>query len=240
MQSGVARLVPSHACVKKGNKASGLHGTCRGRHNVETSCVWRPRGAVPKKRWESAPSVSGSRGWAPCWNVKAGMSATIVACIVGAGQASAIEEQEVLEAQDLWASGVVRVGSMNTWEESRDAASELIRDLYAYETTRVLFKPTLARQIPFRHTFDGALSYFVGRNDEYPEDQGFALRPWSNIAFQNSGVLVYDDVAMASGVYALTDTQGGQTDAEYTFVYQKQKDGKLRIIVHHSSIPFGG
>lgn len=240
MQSGVARLVPSQACERKGWNASGSHGTGRGRRHVQTSCVWRPRGAASKKRWEAAPSVAGSRGWASSWNVRAGISATIAACVVGAGQASAIEEQEVLEAQHMWATGVVRVGSMDTWEESRDAASELIRDLYAYDTTKVLFKPTLARHIPFRHTFDGALSYFVGRNEKYPEDQGFAMRPWSNIAFQNSGVLLYDDVAMASGVYALTDTRGEQTDAEYTFVYQKQKDGKLRIIVHHSSIPFSG
>lgn len=240
MKSVATRAPLSHVSGRKEKSVQTPKATCSGRHEVVASRIRSASGTFRKKRWEPATDGTGSQSWARVSKARAGLFATLVACAMGVGQASAVEEREVLEAQDLWASGVVQIGALETWDKSREAASKFIRDLYGYDTTRVLFKPTLARQVPFRHTFEGALSYFVGRNDQFPEDQGFALRPWSSIAFHNSGILTFEDFAMASGIYTLTDLEGVQTDAEYSFVYQKDGEGKLHIVVHHSSLPFAG
>ena len=48
----------------------------------------------------------------------------------------------------------------------------------------VLFKPTKASEVPIRHDYDQAVSYFVGAaaaGDEIgiKEDKGFAINPWT-------------------------------------------------------------
>ena len=49
--------------------------------------------------------------------------------------------------------------------------------LYDYAESTVFFKPTLAHgKNAFRSTKNGALSYFVAGDPEFPEDTGFALK----------------------------------------------------------------
>ena len=48
----------------------------------------------------------------------------------------------------------------------------------------VLFKPTKASEVPIRHDYDQAVSYFVGAaaaGDDIgiKEDKGFAINPWT-------------------------------------------------------------
>merc|ERR1739845_179047 len=38
--------------------------------------------------------------------------------------------------------------------------------------------------------------------------------------------------------YFTCATSGSKTKVEYTFGYKKNKDGKLRIFLHHSSVPY--
>lgn len=169
-----------------------------------------------------------------CWIL------AVLACCFAVWSVEAIEEEDVLEAQEMWGSGIVNIGSQDSWEESKEAAEDHINTLYAYDTTGVVFKPTKASDVPFRNTFDSALSYFVGQNDEYPEDGGFALEPWTDVRFDNKGIVLLDDAAIAGGVYYFTDTDGGETAVEYTFVYTEDEYGNLRISAHHSSLPFAG
>ena len=35
------------------------------------------------------------------------------------------------------------------------------------------------------------------------------------------------------------DNEGNKTKVEYSFVYKKNDQGDLKIILHHSSLPFG-
>ena len=102
----------------------------------------------------------------------------------------------------------------------------------------VLFKPTKASTNPFRDTFEGALSYFVGNNPAYEEDQGFALAPWTHITFKNHQIYTHHEMIIAMGQYTFTDTKDQQTLVDYTFGYVKTKSGDLKIILHHSSLPF--
>ena len=57
-------------------------------------------------------------------------------------------------------------------------ASERAGELYGYDHSNVLFKPTKAVERQFRPTANDAMSYFVGHDaviGGYKEDQGFAI-----------------------------------------------------------------
>ena len=99
------------------------------------------------------------------------------------------------------------------------------------------FKPTLAADEQFRPTFDSALSYFVASNNVCPEDEGFAIKGWTKVRFENDGVILDDNRALAMGNYFFTGPDGSETKVEYTFGYVEDEDGVLRIQVHHSSMP---
>jgi hypothetical protein len=157
--------------------------------------------------------------------------------------APCITEQEVVEAQKAWGEGIVRIGK--TYSEGGDyvaAASRHIDQFYAYDLSLVLFKPTLASQDQFRSSFDSALSYFVGGNASYPEDKGFAIKPWTKVRWKNAGITNNAcNMAVAMGNYFFTPAGGGaETKVEYTLGYIRDPEGRLKIVVHQSSVPYNG
>ncbi|MGD1842383.1 MAG: phosphoribosyl-AMP cyclohydrolase [Thermonemataceae bacterium] len=151
-----------------------------------------------------------------------------------------ITEAEVIKAQEEWGEGIVKIGKVYTDKgDYKQAAMEHIQDLYGYDLSSVLFKPTLASVDQFRGSFDGALSYFVGGNETYPEDKGFAIKPWTNVRWENSGIINNScNMAVAMGNYYFTTTEGDEVKVEYTLGYVKDKDNKLRIVVHKSAMPY--
>jgi hypothetical protein len=149
-----------------------------------------------------------------------------------------ITKEMVQEAQEVWGEGVVAIGKAKTEGEDFTAVAEQhVEDLYAYDEGTVLFKPTKAADDQFRLTKESAVSYFVGGNEEYPEDKGFALQPWTDVKFENAGIILEDDNALAMGNYFFTTPEGEEVKVEYTFGYML-KDGDLLINLHHSSLPF--
>lgn len=152
-----------------------------------------------------------------------------------------ITEEQVLAAQKAWGDGIVRIASAYTHGDDYVAlATEHINTLYAYGLTAVLFKPTLAAEIQFRSTFEGALSYFVASNNECPEDGGFAIKGWTAVRFENVDILTSGNVAMAMGNYFFTDPEGIEVKVEYSFGYLLDESGDVRINLHHSSMPYAG
>jgi hypothetical protein len=151
-----------------------------------------------------------------------------------------ITEREVVSAQKMWGDGIVRIGSVfsNNGDYSNEAA-DFIQEMYGYDLSSVLFKPTLAANDQFRSSFDAALSYFVGGNDAYEEDKGFAIKPYTKVKLDNVGIINNScRMAVAMGNYYFTDTTGGETKVEYTFAYVKDSEGDLRIVAHQSSLPY--
>lgn len=150
----------------------------------------------------------------------------------------AITEKEVLDAQKAWADGIVDISKVYIDKGDFKARAEKhIKDLYAYENGKVLFKPTLASDDQFRETYDQALSYFVG--GEIKEDKGFAIKPWTKVRFGEQEIITDSDSAIAMGNYFFTPQgETTETKVEYTFGYMKDEEGDLRINVHHSSLPF--
>lgn len=148
--------------------------------------------------------------------------------------------EEVLQVQKLWGEGVVKIGSLkDNQAECVEYASSFIDFAYAFNEGPVLFKPTKCSDVQFRPTKAEAASYFLGGLAQvYPEDKGFAINPWTNVRFENSNVLLEEDRAIATGNYWFTGTDGSETKVEYTFGYKVGKDGKLKIDLHHSSLPY--
>ena len=146
--------------------------------------------------------------------------------------------QDVEGAQEKWGQGIVEISS--AYDEGGDFVkrAELhIDSLYDYKDGSVLFKPTFASEVQFRSTFESALSYFVGENGVCPEDSGFAIKGWTNVRFQNDNVIIHGSTALAMGNYFFTNPEGNEVKVEYSFGYTKDREGNLRICLHHSSIP---
>ena len=152
----------------------------------------------------------------------------------------------MLTAQANWVSAIKTISAV--YSEGGDfvgTAASAAGELYGYGKTNVLFKPTKATENPFRPTAEEAMSYFVGadamNNDKFKgEDAGFAInggKGWSKVVFRNHQIKCYGEVAHAMGDYVFTDaTSGDEVRVEYTFGYQRNDDGNVRICLHHSSV----
>lgn len=149
-----------------------------------------------------------------------------------------ITEAQVLDAQEKWGNGIEHISKVFIDKgDYKQAASDHIDTLYAYDISEVLFKPTLASSDQFRETKEEALSYFVG--GIVPEDKGFAIKPWSNVRWGEQQIIVHGGEAIAMGNYFFTpEGSDEETKVEFTFGYMLDKHGKLRINAHHSSLPF--
>jgi hypothetical protein len=103
----------------------------------------------------------------------------------------------------------------------------------------VLFKPTLTTgDQTFRTTHKGALSYFVGGDSSFPQDTGFALKGWRKVEIRNAGIFIDGNTATTMGNVDITDKKGKVTTVDKTWQFIRGGDGKLRIILHHSSLPY--
>jgi hypothetical protein len=147
-----------------------------------------------------------------------------------------ITKEEVHAAQNAWANAVVKIGAAG--DTAAVLAEQIASFAYAFEYGPIQFKPTLASEKPFRSDLEGAVSYFVGGNEDYPEDRGFALKPWTHVRFVNDIVLFKGNLAIAMGHYYFTDTNGEETKVEYTKGYLKGEDGAVQIFLQDSSLPY--
>lgn len=161
------------------------------------------------------------------------------------GAKDIITYDEVNAAQQAWCDALVKIGQLK--EEGGDYkafAEQVLTEAYNYDQGKVFFKPTLAHgDQTFRNDKKGALAYFVGGDADYPNDSGFALTPWvkaryDNAGPNNEGIQIYGSVAITMGNVWVTNKAGEEVMVDKTWVFKKGKDGKLRIIVHKSSLPF--
>ena len=161
----------------------------------------------------------------------------------GASPTLPISSQDVADAQQAWGDGIVEIGRIYTAKGDYKAeAVKVLGELYGWGSDLdVLFKPTKASNPAIRLDYDEALSYFVGAasaDKPVAEDKGFAIAPWTAVRFDNKKTLFLSDSATAMGEYYFTGTDGSETKVEYTFQYRRAADGSLKIVVHHSSVPF--
>jgi hypothetical protein len=161
------------------------------------------------------------------------------------GAQDIITYAEVNAAQQAWCDALVKIGQLK--EDGGDYkafAEKVLSDAYNYDNGKVFFKPTLAYgDQTFRNDKKGALAYFIGGDPAFPNDKGFALTPWvkaryDNAGEKNEGIQIYGSVAITMGNVWVTDKDGKEVMVDKTWVFKKGKDGKLKIIVHKSALPF--
>lgn len=154
----------------------------------------------------------------------------------------AITESDLLAAQKGWCEALVNIAKTNA-EQGQPAAKALaekvIDSAYGYQMGAVLFKPTLTvTPQTFRTTRAGAVSYFVGGDPAFPKDSGFALKGWTKCEIANAGIFIAGDSATTMGNVSVTGPDGKVTTVDKTWKFVKDDAGKLRIVVHHSSLPY--
>lgn len=155
-----------------------------------------------------------------------------------------ITEGEVLAAQRAWGDALVAIST--TYDQkglasAKTLAGKVIDQAYGYQFGPVLFKPTLTvSPQTFRTTRAGALAYFVGDDPAYPMDKGFALNGWRKVEIKNAAIFIAGNTATTMGNVMITDKTGKVTTVDKTWEFYKDDNGKLRIVLHHSSLPYTG
>jgi len=146
-------------------------------------------------------------------------------------------EEDIINIQKEWASGIVKMGKLSNDRDSLESfTSNFLDKIYDFDN-QVLFKPTKAANEQFRNSKGSAYSYFIaGDNRECQEDNGFALSNWTEILFDNSNIIINEDIAIAMGNYTFKN-EASKIKVEYSFVY-KNYGNEIKIILHHSSLPY--
>jgi hypothetical protein len=153
-----------------------------------------------------------------------------------------ITEAELNAVQQAWGNALIAISQ--AYDEGGQALAEqkartVLDAAYGYNLGPVLFKPTLANgEQTFRTQYDGALSYFVGGNSAYANDSGFALKGWQAYEFTNAAVHFNGDLALTMGHVMVTNNAGQVTTVDKTWGFKKDEQGVLRIVLHHSSLPY--
>ena len=153
-----------------------------------------------------------------------------------------ITKHDISNALGDWGDGIITISK--AYEDkgvdlAQEIAEQTLDKLYGFELGPVLFKPTMSGgKQTFRTTNTGALSYFIGHNSEYPSDSGFAIKFWRSVKPETSATFIQNNVAMWMGWVSFTDKNNAVVKVDKTFGYTRDINGNLKIVLHHSSIPF--
>ncbi|MCS7063175.1 MAG: hypothetical protein NZM04_03860 [Methylacidiphilales bacterium] len=158
-----------------------------------------------------------------------------------------IDLEEALRFIGEWCTDVTAISRAHA--EGKDVlalAEKFLDEKYDYLNGPVLFKPTLGHgENTFRLSRRAALSYFIGGDSLYPDDSGFALKPWREARFEigkgKQGEVAWRTegaLALIMGNVWFTDEQGNTTKVDKSWVLKRTEDGKLKIYLHMSSLPF--
>lgn len=72
----------------------------------------------------------------------------------------------------------------------------------------------------------------------YSTDTGFALKGWKKVEISNAAILLAGNTVTSLGNASFTDKDGKVTVVDKTWEFKKDDAGVLRMVVHHSSLPF--
>ncbi|MFN9623079.1 MAG: phosphoribosyl-AMP cyclohydrolase [Cyanobacteriota bacterium] len=153
-----------------------------------------------------------------------------------------ITEAQVVQAQQGWCKGLLAISeayASGGYAKAKATANQVLDQAYAYQYGPVAFKPTLTvNPQTFRPTKAGALAYFVGGDPNFPNDKGFAIKPWKTCKVRNQVIQLHGMFATTMGNVDLTNDKGAVTSVDKTWTFIREPDGSIRIVLHHSSLPF--
>ncbi len=153
-----------------------------------------------------------------------------------------ISEIEISKARQAWGEWLINTSSTFENEgidKAKILANATLDKLYGFEFGPILFKPTLSGgNQTFRIDKEGTLSYFIGHNPKYPSDSGFALKSWRECKSETSSLFVENNIAMWMGRVLLTNQNGEIVKVDKSWGYKRSSNGSLKIVLHHSSLPY--
>ena len=155
---------------------------------------------------------------------------------------------DVKAAQKAWCNALITISATHAeggLAKSKPLAGDVIDAAYGYQFGPVAFKPTWAKgDETFRDTRSGALSYFVGDDPAF-DDPGFAIgtpgtkrSPWVKCKPEIFVIQRFGNTANAMGWVHVEAADGTTSKVDKTFGYVRDDKGALRIVLHHSSVPF--
>ena len=159
-------------------------------------------------------------------------------------EVNSITSAEITALQVAWGEGLVAIATaFAEGEDYATIAQGVLDTLYGYVDGIVLFKPTIASEVPFRFAEIQAASYFIGSSvgdAAYEEDgQGFATNQWTDVRFCDNGkYIINGETALWMGSVYITDADDVVTRVEKSLGLYRDSDGDIRIQLHHSSVPF--
>lgn len=154
------------------------------------------------------------------------------------GVTERITESEIKRFQSEWALSFIGISNAKKNDGNfKGAAQRHVQNLYGFDEGKVLYKPYNTMDKSFRTTEEGAISYLIGDNKSFPEDQGFALEAWKNVRFENIGIINDSSIAIAMGTLYFEHDNGSETRKNYTLCFKRNAEGKLKIIAQKSSFP---
>ena len=163
-----------------------------------------------------------------------------------------ITRREVRNAFNGWTNALVDISQTyknDGFEAAKELTEAVIDGGYAYQIGPVAFKPTWANgDQTFRTTRKGAVSYFVGGDEDY-DDLGFAIgsapdpvtgerSAWKDSWFDLSVRRFDGETAIVQGLLYTEAEDGTVGYVDKTWGFQKDDLGNVRIVLHHSSSPY--
>ena len=153
-----------------------------------------------------------------------------------------INENDLANARSAWGESMIEISQAyekKGIEQATVVANKMLDNLYGFEFGAVLFKPTLSGgNQTFRSDKEGALSYFVGNNPKYPLDSGFGIKDWLEVKSETSSVLIDQNIAMWMGWVTFINKEGTSIKVDKSWGYKKNENSNLKIVLHHSSLPY--
>ena len=153
-----------------------------------------------------------------------------------------INENDLANARSAWGESMIEISQAyekKGIEQATVVANKMLDNLYGFEFGAVLFKPTLSGgNQTFRSDKEGALSYFVGNNPKYPMDSGFGIKDWLEVKSETSSVLIDQNIAMWMGWVTFINKDGTSIKVDKSWGYKKNENTDLKIVLHHSSLPY--
>ena len=153
-----------------------------------------------------------------------------------------ITETDLAKARTAWGDGLIAISTAydaGGIDAAKEIAGGLFDSLYGFEFGPILFKPTLSGGAQtFRTDRTGTLSYFIGHNPDFPQDTGFGLKSWRDVSSGTASFFIEGDLALWMGWVRFTDRHGDTVKVDKSFGYRRAADGSLKLVLHHSSLPY--
>ena len=153
-----------------------------------------------------------------------------------------ITETDLVIARTAWSDGLIAISTAfdtGGIDAAKAIAGGLLDSLYGFEFGPILFKPTLSGGAQtFRTDRTGTLSYFIGHNPDFPQDTGFGLKSWRDVSSDTASLFIEGDLALWMGWVHFTDRHGDTVKVDKSFGYRRAADGSLKLVLHHSSLPY--